>query len=462
MSVPVVRSPRVQQLEGLFDVPPTQRSEFVRDVHLPLEERPWRIGLIVGRSGSGKSTVARHFFGDALISGFEWPQHQSIVDAFPRDMSIKEITGVLSSVGFSSPPSWLRPFRCLSNGEQFRVTLARALAEPRPLVVIDEFTSVVDRTVAQIGSAAISRAIRRLDRQFVAVSCHYDIIDWLDPDWTYEPETDVFHWRLERRRPPIALTIVRVHHSAWQLFRRYHYLTGTLNKNAYCFAALYRGQPVAFTSVIHSVNNQKTYWRGHRTVCLPDFQGVGIGNALAEFVASLFAATGKKYCSTTGNPAMIAHRRRSPLWRMHRLPGMTSPVGRSAKRYIREMFQYAAVDRITAGFTYVGPARVDEARRFGLPVQETSSTRSSGTENSPHRPRYVTGSRSLRTRSSTKQKWPAANGSRRKSNAQRVPQGTTSTSSATATSAPPGSSAGSAIPSRSQRTRADESDFSPA
>ena len=59
---------------------------------------------------------------------------------------------------------WLRPFHVLSNGEQFRATIARALAESakgRELVVIDEFTSVVDRTVAQIGSAAIAKTIRR-------------------------------------------------------------------------------------------------------------------------------------------------------------------------------------------------------------------------------------------------------------------------------------------------------------
>src|SRR5689334_11070288 len=204
--VPIVRTPRVRQLEGIFDVPPAERSEQRWSVDLPLDEREWRIGLIVGPSGCGKSTLARELFSDALVAGFDWPADLSLVDAFPKALGIKEITGLLSSVGFSSPPSWLRPFRCLSNGEQFRVTMARALSERRELVAIDEFTSVVDRSVARIGSAAIASAVRRGSaerngRRFVAVSCHYDIVDWLQPDWTFDPSSAEFRWRSLRRRP---------------------------------------------------------------------------------------------------------------------------------------------------------------------------------------------------------------------------------------------------------------------
>jgi ABC-type ATPase with predicted acetyltransferase domain len=84
----------------------------------------------------------------------------------------------------------LRPFRVLSNGEQFRVTIARALAEQPELLVFDEFTSVVDRNVAKVASAAIAKAVRRRKQKFIAVSCHHDIIEWLQPDWIYEPAGD--------------------------------------------------------------------------------------------------------------------------------------------------------------------------------------------------------------------------------------------------------------------------------
>lgn len=52
----------------------------------------------------------------------------------------------------------------------------------KELIVFDEFTSVVDREIAKIASFAISKSIKRSNKQFVAVTCHYDVEDWLEPD----------------------------------------------------------------------------------------------------------------------------------------------------------------------------------------------------------------------------------------------------------------------------------------
>jgi GNAT superfamily N-acetyltransferase len=359
---PVVRTARVKQLEGLFDMAPAERSERRWSVALPLEERAWQIGLIVGPSGSGKTTLARELFGDAVIGGFDWPEDRSIVDAFPAALSIRGITQLLSSVGFSSPPSWLRPYAALSNGEQFRVTLARALAEQPELAVVDEFTSVVDRTVAQIGSAAVAKAVRVSQRRFVGVSCHYDIVAWLQPDWVFDPSSGEFQWRSLHRRPEIELEIFRAERRAWRLFETHHYLSGTLNAAARCFLACVQGRPAAFVAVLSHPAAGGGFWREHRCVCLPDFQGVGIGNALSEYVASLFAATGKRYCSTTGNPAMIRHRAKSPLWKLSRPPSFTRVNQGRHRKFNRS----AAIARWTAGFRYAGPARRDDAAAFGL------------------------------------------------------------------------------------------------
>jgi ATPase subunit of ABC transporter with duplicated ATPase domains len=119
----IVRTARVLQLEGLFDVPPSAKSQERWTADLPLEDRDWSIGAIVGPSGAGKSTLARELFGQAVVEGHDWPSDKSVVDGFPAGMSIKDITALLSSVGFSSPPAWLRPFGVLSTGQQFRVML---------------------------------------------------------------------------------------------------------------------------------------------------------------------------------------------------------------------------------------------------------------------------------------------------------------------------------------------------
>lgn len=352
-SVPVERTPRVLQLEGLFDLPPTLRSELTWEVDLPLDERPWHLGLIVGPSGSGKTTILRDLLG-WTPGVLWWPPDEAVVDAFPDRMGIKEVTGLLSSVGFSSPPAWLRPFHALSNGEQFRVTLARVLAEAQPgrPAVVDEFTSVVDRTVAQIGSAAVAKWARRAGRQLIAASCHYDIVDWLQPDWLYDTGPGQFTWRSLQRRPAIRLEVYRTTTAAWPRFAHHHYLSRDLHPAAKCYVALVDSQPAAFAAVLAFPHSRRPGWRGHRTVCLPDYQGVGIGNALSELVAASFVTTGRPYFSTTGNPAMIHHRARSPLWRLTRLPSR-SATGKGSKA--ATFAPTVATDRLTASFEYVGP-----------------------------------------------------------------------------------------------------------
>ena len=160
-SVTIKHTPRLMQLRGMFDMVSTPTSEFRRTFDLPLHERGWQIGLIMGPSGSGKTSILRKVWPESQDEWCEWSSEKSVLDEFPKTMGIKEVVQLLSAVGFSSPPSWQRPFHCLSNGEQFRVTLARQLARGNSVTVIDEFTSVVDRTVAQIASAAVAKMVRR-------------------------------------------------------------------------------------------------------------------------------------------------------------------------------------------------------------------------------------------------------------------------------------------------------------
>jgi ABC-type ATPase involved in cell division len=356
----------------MFDLPVDATSRSSYSVEIPSLQDAWNIGVIVGPSGSGKTTIAKRAFGDRLVDRWEWPVDQSILDGFPSGMGIREITQLLSSVGFSSPPAWLRPFQVLSNGEQFRVHLARTLAERPNLAVVDEFTSVVDRTVARIGSAAISRAVQRFNRRLVAVSCHYDILEWLEPDWVLDMADGSLNERSEEkessgsfRRPTIELEIIRCGTSAWKLFSRHHYLSGKLHPSAQCFAGLVEGQPAAFVAVLPFPHPTHSGWREHRCVCLPDFQGVGIGNSISEFVASLFAGTGKPYMSVTSHPAMIQHRARSRNWRMRRGPSRLCRGDKRDRRLAR-LDNAVSSKRLTASFRYVGVARREIGIQLGI------------------------------------------------------------------------------------------------
>jgi hypothetical protein len=128
VTCPVHDSFRVQQVAGMFDVPIAQRATERFAVDVPELGDDWRIGLIVGPSGSGKSTIARELFGDRLCPQRPWPEERAVVDCL-GERPIKEITGLFTAVGFSSPPSWIKPYRVLSGGERFRCDLARAMAE---------------------------------------------------------------------------------------------------------------------------------------------------------------------------------------------------------------------------------------------------------------------------------------------------------------------------------------------
>ena len=173
---------RVSKIQADFDVKLEHSNEhFVGNIEMPDD---WQIGVIVGASGTGKTTIAKELFNEELIKGFDYTA-KSVIDDMPKDAKIDEITKMFYSVGFGSVPSWLKPYSVLSNGEKMRVDLARALLE-KDFIVFDEFTSVVDRQIAQTACIAINKALKKTNKKFIAVTCHYDILDWLQPDWVFD------------------------------------------------------------------------------------------------------------------------------------------------------------------------------------------------------------------------------------------------------------------------------------
>jgi len=194
----VSRSIRCQQLEAMFDVPPSQKSILQWEGDIPIDNDKWQVGLIVGPSGAGKSTIGKELFKENYHIDINW-EEKSVIDDFAAGLSIKEIAAACSAVGFNTIPAWLRPYSVLSTGEKFRVDIARRLLELPDPIVIDEFTSVVDRQVAKIGAHAVQKYIRKHSRRFIAISCHYDIIDWLMPDWIVEPSSMEFRIPAEQQ-----------------------------------------------------------------------------------------------------------------------------------------------------------------------------------------------------------------------------------------------------------------------
>lgn len=263
--------------------------------------------VVVGSSGSGKSTILKHW-GCPIYQ--EYDTTTPIYKLFPSE---EEAERLLLTSGLRSIPCWRRPLSELSNGERHRAVVALSLQSKLPF--IDEFTSVVDRDTAKALCFSISKA--GFDRLVIA-SCHRDILQWIEADYIYD--TDSKQWLDRgclRHDTELSLHITPCEtEETWELFKRHHYLSGKINKGAVSWVALHGGKPIAFvSSIAYPSGSVKNAYREHRTVVLPEFQGMGIGNRVSEEVAQHFINQGCRYFSKTSHPSMGIHRNNSRLWK---------------------------------------------------------------------------------------------------------------------------------------------------
>ena len=272
------------------------------------------IVLVVGTSGSGKSTILRSL-GD--IKSIQVDDTKTVIENFSTAERGEEL---LLATGLRSIPAWFRTPNTLSNGEYHRFEMAMSLDQG--IATVDEFTSVVDRDTAK----SLAYSIRKYyDNQpnktpLYIASCHHDIVEWLDPDYVYDTDLCVLENRRSllrlQQRPELTLTIRSTSQDYWRYFGKYHYLDSALSKSAHCYVGLIGDKPVVFGAVIHSTNRDiHSYWRGHRTVVLPEFQGLGIGSAFSDAIARIYVGKGLRYFSKTAHPAFGEHRERSAEWR---------------------------------------------------------------------------------------------------------------------------------------------------
>lgn len=359
----VAKSFRVQALSGIFDVQIEEKVKHSFKVEVPGLEEPWSVGIIVGPSGAGKSTVARAAFGDHFFepSKIEWPKDMSFLEGFPKEiggkrLDVRTITDTLTSVGFSSPPSWVKPFNVLSNGQKFRAELAMALLADQPVIAVDEFSSVVDRAVAKTCATAVAKAVRRGTKKFVAISCHHDIVPYMEPDWVLDMSTQELA-RGSLPRPKFEIEVVRAKNEAWRLFRDHHYLAATLHPAAQCYMAMLDGEPVAFCAMLHTMGF-KGYWRVSRVVVLPDYQGIGIGTRLMEWACQCKIEEGAVSVRIQGShPAVVWHcDRHKDKWRLVEVKeaGNTRQTNQTKARVKAPV---TSIGRPIANFEYIGGPR---------------------------------------------------------------------------------------------------------
>lgn len=308
---------RANRVKSMFNA--ESGANFSITAKIDADDDDWSVGLIVGPSGSGKTSIGKKILGGGKVydeSG--WPEDKPIIDAILPGGSFDAVTGALSSVGLGNVPSWLRPYHVLSNGEKFRANLARVICEAPEEVVIDEFTSVVDRQIAKVGANAFSKSWKRTGGKCVLLSCHYDIIEWLEPDWVFDTATGKYSGRGLWRRPKFDLEIYETDWRYWPIFEPHHYLKANKMVAAKCYIGAVDGVPVTHLGMSTRPGLREA--RGCRLVVMPEWQGAGVGMRFLNGVCQMWLEGKNRFNKKmptlfhTSHPGLCAALRRDKKW----------------------------------------------------------------------------------------------------------------------------------------------------
>lgn len=329
---PVSDSFRCVMAAQSVDFDPTSKSVHKFSVNADLES-PWSVGLIVGASGSGKTTLAKKIFGENCFD-FEIDESKPIIEQFPDSMGYNDCQAALMGVGLTQVPCWIRPVYTLSNGQKSRAIAALQMAQNNSFVV-DEWTSVVDRTVAKAMSNCLQKHARRIGKQICTVSCHYDVAEWLNPDWIIDCNKQEFVdrrslWRDFKRSENLEFTIREIDSSSWRYFSKYHYLSEKVPGGKTAFFGLFHGdEQIGFQCFAnytpHSDKRKKMQMHSNRTVIHPDYVGLGLGIKVINITSQIMHDRGFDVRAKFSSAPVARAFEKTLEWKLQSVQRFTAP-----------------------------------------------------------------------------------------------------------------------------------------
>jgi hypothetical protein len=182
----VERTARVLEIAEGFGLGLSDK-EFVVYDNLQVEVRQGDVVYITGQSGSGKSLLLRDLSAKMSEDGLKVADlnkveldERPVIDQIGKNIS--EATELLAKAGISDAWIYIRKPSELSDGQRYRLKLAKIMDSGADVWIADEFGAVLDRVTAKAVAFSIAKVARREGKTLMVATTHSDMIEELGPD----------------------------------------------------------------------------------------------------------------------------------------------------------------------------------------------------------------------------------------------------------------------------------------
>ncbi|EPJ5862854.1 ATP-binding cassette domain-containing protein [Raoultella ornithinolytica] len=174
--------------------------EIAESFGLGLDEKEWTlydnleldiargdVVYVTGQSGSGKSVILRELQGlmakngltVASIDDFVFQDDTNVIDQLGKTTS--DALGLLSMAGLNDAYLFVRKPSEMSDGQKYRLKIAKLIESGADVWVADEFGAVLDRVTAQVVASNLQRAARAAGATVIVATTHEDLKNALRP-----------------------------------------------------------------------------------------------------------------------------------------------------------------------------------------------------------------------------------------------------------------------------------------
>lgn len=183
----VTKTTRTLEIAESFGLGLDEKEWSLYD-NLELEIRSGDVVYITGQSGSGKSVVLRELQrlmkeedqDVASIEDFAFDDSKNVIDQLGKTTS--EALGLLSMAGLNDAYLFVRKPSEMSDGQRYRLKIAKLIETGAKVWVADEFGAVLDRVTAQVVASNLQRAARKAGATVMVATTHEDLKNALRPD----------------------------------------------------------------------------------------------------------------------------------------------------------------------------------------------------------------------------------------------------------------------------------------